>query len=164
MFIRFLFSILRINKRGRSYSIRLPTLMGYRKTVCIACIATLHFFRQGNWGYICKHCQRHNGPEGWVHITSSNTNLDQMSSSECRPSIKFKISPKHQPLYKTKASKSWPNLASESRPRFNFITSTKHQRQNINQTPPSKSWPNLVLKVWPNFSFQICTKLLSTCL
>ena len=37
-----------------------------------------------------KHCQRHNGPEGWVllntkvtslgHITSSNTNLDQTSS------------------------------------------------------------------------------------
>ena len=27
-----------------------------------------------------KHCQRHNGPKGWVHITSSNTNLDQISS------------------------------------------------------------------------------------
>ena len=25
-----------------------------------------------------KHCQRHNGSEGWVHITSSNTNLDQI--------------------------------------------------------------------------------------
>ena len=40
---------------------------------------------------INKHCQRHNGPEGWVHlakvtscgyITSSNTNLDHISSSE----------------------------------------------------------------------------------
>ena len=29
-----------------------------------------------------KHCQRHNGPEGCVHFTSSNTNLDQISSSE----------------------------------------------------------------------------------
>ena len=42
-----------------------------------------------------KHCQRHNGPEGWVHlakltswshITSSNTNLDHI----------FRISTKHQ--------------------------------------------------------------------
>ena len=48
-----------------------------------------------------KHCQRHNGPEGWVHITSSNTNLDQISSSESRPSINFKITTKHQPLHKT---------------------------------------------------------------
>ena len=43
-----------------------------------------------------KHCQRHNGPEGrvhlakvtfWGHITSSNTNLDHISSSESRLSI-----------------------------------------------------------------------------
>ena len=33
--------------------------------------------------------------------------------------------------------KSWPNL--ESRPGFNFIASTKHQRKNTNQTPASKS-------------------------
>ena len=50
-----------------------------------------------------KHCQRHNGPEGWVHhtkvtclghITSSYTNLDQ-TSSESHPSTNFKISTKH---------------------------------------------------------------------
>ena len=53
---------------------------------------------------ISKHCQRHNGPEGWVlltkvnsfgHITSSYTNLDQ-TSSEYRPSTNFKISIKLQ--------------------------------------------------------------------
>ena len=46
-----------------------------------------------------KHCQRHNGPEGWVlltkvtslgHITSSYTNLDQ-TSSESWPRTNFKI-------------------------------------------------------------------------
>ena len=31
-----------------------------------------------------KHCQRHNGPEGCVHITSSYTNLDQILFSESR--------------------------------------------------------------------------------
>ena len=45
---------------------------------------------------ITKHCQRPNGPESWVHITSSNTNLHQISSSEYQPSINFKISTKHQ--------------------------------------------------------------------
>ena len=48
-----------------------------------------------NYLHFMKHCQRHNGPEGWVlltkvtslgHITSSYTNLDQ-TSSESRPSI-----------------------------------------------------------------------------
>ena len=50
-----------------------------------------------------KHFQRNKGPEGLVqltkvtclgHPTSSNTNLDQISSSESRPSINFKISTK----------------------------------------------------------------------
>ena len=54
---------------------------------------------------IWKHCQRHNGPEGWVlvtkvtslgHITSSHTNLDQT-----RPSTNFKISIEHQHFDKT---------------------------------------------------------------
>ena len=43
-----------------------------------------------------KHRQRHNGPEGWVHITRSYTNLDKISISESRLSITFKISTKHQ--------------------------------------------------------------------
>ena len=56
-----------------------------------------------------KHCQRHNGPEGWVlltrvtplsYITSSYTNLDQ-KSSESRPSTNFEISTKHQHFDKT---------------------------------------------------------------
>ena len=50
---------------------------------------------------IFKHCQRHNGPEGKVHITSSKANVYQISSSESRPSINFKISTKHQPLHKS---------------------------------------------------------------
>ena len=54
-----------------------------------------------------EHCQRHNGPEGWVHlakitslghITSSYSNLDQISSSESRSSINLKISTKYQHL------------------------------------------------------------------
>ena len=56
-----------------------------------------------------KHCQRHNGPEGWVlltkvislgRITNSYANLDQ-TASESQPSTNFKISIKHQHFDKT---------------------------------------------------------------
>ena len=35
------------------------------------------------------------------HITSSNTNIDPISSSESRPSTNFKMSTKHEYLHKT---------------------------------------------------------------
>ena len=113
-----------------------------------------------------KHCQRHNGPEGWVHITKvtswvnitiSNTNLDQISSSESWL--------KNQFLNQTSASlsnsKSRPNIASESRPRFNFITSTKHQHQNAEQTPASKSCLNFNFKILTNPCAQSLNKSLA---
>ena len=67
------------------------------------------------WMYHCttydlKHCQRHNGPEGWVlvtkvtylgHITNYHTNLGQ-TSSESRPSTNYKISTKHQQNFNLK--------------------------------------------------------------
>ena len=73
--------------------------------------------------------------------------------------------------------KSWPNLASEYRPRFNFIASTKHQWQNSEQTPTSKSWLNFNFKsltnpfaqslnkslaLGPNVSSHICNNPLQT--
>ena len=99
-----------------------------------------------------KHCQRHNGPEGWVHITSSNTNLDQVS--EFWPSINFKISTKHQPLHKTITSKSWQNLASESRLRFNLI------QHNLYKTSAEKKWLNSSFTSCVDF--EICKKMLPT--
>ena len=70
----------------------------------------VHHWELHIWIRKCYIDQRHNGPEGWVlltkvtclgHITSSFTNLDQISSSESRPSINLNISTKHQPLHKT---------------------------------------------------------------
>ena len=86
---------------------------------------------------------------------SSNTNLDQISSSDSRSSINFKISTKHQHCNKTETSKSWPNLASESRPRLNFITSTKHQQQNSDQSLASKSRLNVNFKI---LTKHLCSK------
>ena len=123
-----------------------------------------------------KHCQRHNGPEGWVlltkvtslgHITSSQTFSQTLKFSNI-----FRISTKHQlqNLKQTSAFqlnlklKSWPNLASESWPRFNFVTSTKHQHSAVNFKILTKPWAqnlNKSLALWPKLSFQICNKLLS---
>ena len=85
-------------------------------------------------------------------------NLTWKSTSKFQPNISIST--------KLKLKKSWLNLASESRPRLNFITTTKHQQQNNDQTSASKSCLNLKsqslnLTLWPNFTFQICTKLLS---
>ena len=90
-----------------------------------------------------KYCQRHNGPEGWVHITSSYTNLGQVSISESRLSINIKIL-NQTPVFRLNFNlKSWPNLASESWPRFNFnfkiLTKIQLQLQNLDQTLYSKS-------------------------
>ena len=76
-----------------------------------------------------KHCQRHNGPEGWVHITES------------RSSINFKISTKHQHLdYKAK-------VKILTKPSFRILT--KIHLRNINQTPAAKHWPNFSFKILP---------------
>ena len=67
--------------------------------VSINIIAAIQFWLPDKiWpsGVKMKYCQRHNGPEGWVHLakvtfwghnTTSNTNLDHISSSESRLSI-----------------------------------------------------------------------------
>ena len=102
------------------------------------------------------------------HIT--NTNIDQISSSESRPSIIFKISTKHQPLHKTWGSKSWPNQASESWPRLNFITTWSISSKTMTKprfildstfykTSAEKNWPNSSFKSCLNFNFKILTKL-----
>ena len=69
--------------------------------------------------FIEKHCQRHNGPEGWLltkvtslgHITSSYTNLDQTSS-------------KSRPSTNSNSTKSQPNIS----------ISTKLRLKNLQQT------------------------------
>ena len=111
-----------------------------------------------------KNCQRHNGPARGL---SSNHKFLHKSWSNYR----FSISIKHwlQNLKQTSASglklklKSWPSLASEYWPRFNFVYNlnqtsaanfkilTKTKAQNLNKS----------LALWPKLSFQICNKLLS---
>ena len=93
-----------------------------------------------------KHCQRHNGPEGrvhlakvsfWGHITSSNTNLDHISSSESRLSIKN--------LNQTSAL----NLKFKILAKPNFRISTKIQLHNLNQMSSAKFCPNFSFKILP---------------
>ena len=97
------------------------------------CDKQRHFWRKKDSfiTLIIKHCQRHNGPEGWVlltKVTSSYTNLDQIP--------KFKISTKHQHLDQTLTSKSWPNnhfiTSQNKQTKFCFVT--KLQLPNLHTT------------------------------
>ena len=74
--------------------------------------------------YFEKHCQRHNGPEGWVlltkltafgHITSSYTNLDQTL----------------QNLDQAPTSKSQPNISISTKLKLINLDQTK--LQNLDQ-------------------------------
>ena len=100
-------------------------------------------------GHWIKHCHRHNGPEGRVQlnkvtslglITSSNTSLDQISSSD-RPT-------KHQPQNLDQTSASRLNLRFKILTKPNFITSTKHQREITDQTPASEHCLRAVFQSW----------------
>ena len=68
--------------------------------------------------YIWKHCQRHNGPEGWVHLSK----VTYWVISQVQPQILIKL---HlQNLNQAITSKSQPNIT----------ISTKLEIQNIDQT------------------------------
>ena len=69
-----------------------------------------------------KHCQRHNGPGGWVHFAKVTFHLQNLAYASTKNLNQTSASPLNLKF------KSSPNLASESQPRFNFMTSTKHQR------------------------------------
>ena len=99
-----------------------------------------------------EHCQRHNGPEGWVlftkvsyfsRITRWNTKFDQISSSEYWPSTKFKIS--------TSASRL--NLKFKILTKPGFRISTKIQLHYLYKTSAAKHWRNSSFKSCLNFNF-----------
>ena len=85
------------------------------------------------WGK-SKHCQRQNGPEGWVlltKVTRSFINLYQIS--------KFKISTEHQHFDQTLTSKPWPNIHFITSPSLSSKILTKLQFQNFAYTSTSNS-------------------------
>ena len=103
-----------------------------------------------------KHCQRHNGPEGWVLLTKvkrSYITLDQIS--------KFKIFAEHQHFDQTLTFKSWPNIHFITSPSLSSKILTKLRFQKIAWNSTSNSWPNLVLKVGTKISFMTKLQLLN---
>ena len=109
-----------------------------------------------------KHCQRHNGSEGWVHlikvtswghITISDTNLDQISSSESRL--------KNQLLNQTSASPI--NLKFKISTKHSFRLTTKIQLHNRYKTSAAKCWTNSIFEILPklqllNLDQPLCSK------
>ena len=63
-----------------------------------------------------KHCQRHNGPEGWVHLTKV-TYWGHITSSNI-----FRISTKHQLLSQTSASPINLTFKILTKPSFRILT------------------------------------------
>ena len=111
-----------------------------------------------NVKYDLKHCQRHNGPEVWIHlakvtscghITSSNTNLDHMPSSESQL-LNLKASTKN--LNQTLASPLNLKLKILTKPSFRI--STKIQLHNLYKTSAAKYWTNSSFKISPKLQFQ----------
>ena len=119
-----------------------------------------------------KHCQRQNGPEGWVQLTKVYLfmsyhkikhkywlffflqNIDHASISKSRPNISVSTKLRIQNIDQTKtsAAKYWPNSSFKSCLNFNFKILTKLFAQSLNKH----------LDFWPNLGFQICNKLLPT--
>ena len=121
--------------------------------------ASYRIFRQEFCRFqpVWKHCQRHNGPKGWVlltKVTRSYINLDQIPKSKIfRPNFNIKILTKHSLHNLTKPQQQNTDQTSVSK------VSLELQLQTLGQTLCSKSEQNLAL--WPNFSFQNCIKLSS---
>ena len=109
-----------------------------------------YVYGEGRPHFMGRVCAIVHLPQSWVqqlgHIASASTNLDQISSPDLDQASTSKSQPNISISTKLK-SKYWPNLVSESRPRFNFLTATKHQRQKTNQTPASKFCLNFNFKI-----------------
>ena len=86
-----------------------------------------------------------------AYITEQNNYLWFNKSTELKGSLLFGYFTYWMgvliKVHLLKTSKSWPNLDSEYRPRFSFITSTKHQQQNVDQNSAQKSRRNFNFKI-----------------
>ena len=87
-----------------------------------------------------------------INIAKGTTKprVEIISQVQTQILVKFHL----QNLGQESTSKSQPNLASESRPRFNFITSTKHQQKKL---------ANFQLQILPELQLQnldqpLCSK------
>ena len=104
-----------------------------------------------------KHCQRHNGPEGWVLVTKVNS-LGHITSSQT-------ILPTKQQLQNLNPiSAFWLNLTFKILTKPSFRIFTKNNLHNLSQGSAAKYWLNLSFKIvpepqsWPNIVLKVWTK------
>ena len=103
-----------------------------------------------------KHCQRHNGPEGWVH-------LEVISQVQTEILIKFifRILTKYQLLSQTSASPKKFKFKILTKPSFRI--SAKIQLHNLYKTSAAKCWTNSIFEILPKLQLQnldqpLCSK------
>ena len=102
---------------------------------------------------LIKHCQRDNGPEGWVLLTKVSCSGDiTRSNTNFLSNLIWGISTKHQ----TSASQLNLNFKILSKPSFKI--STKIQLHNLYKSSATKYWQNSSFKSCLSFNFKILTK------
>ena len=105
--------------------------------------------------WVCiKHCQRHNGPEGWVHLAKVRLQVQTQILNEFHLQNLDKASTRN--LNKTSASPL--NLKFKILTKPSFRISTKIQLHYLYKTSAAKYWPNSSLKFCLNLNFKILTK------
>ena len=102
---------------------------------------------------IYKHCQRHNGPEGWVHLAKV------ILQGQTQILIEFHLqnldSASTRNLNQTSASPL--NLEFKILTQPSFRISTKIQLHNLYKTSAAKCWTNPSFKILLNFNIKILT-------
>ena len=129
---------------------------------------------------ILKNCQRHNGPEGWVHLSKVTYRVPRKFKHRSWSNFIFKISTKHLLQNLNQTSPSRLNLKFKILTKPSFSISIKIQLRNLCKTSAAKYWKsclnfnikslnkpcaqslNKKLALLPSFSSQVCIKLLPT--
>ena len=106
-----------------------------------------------NTVYDKKHCQRHNGPEGWVHLAKVILQVQSQILIEIH--LQNLDSASTRNLNQTSA---YPlNLKFKILTQPSFRISTKIQHQNLYKTSEAKCWTSSSFKILLNFNFKILT-------
>ena len=100
-------------------------------------------------GLICKHCQRHNGPEGWVLLTKITSFVISKFLHKFWSNFISRISTKHQLQNLNQISAFRLNLNFKILTKPSFRISTKIKLHNLNQASAAKYWPKFSFKISP---------------
>ena len=98
-----------------------------------------------------KHCQKHNGLEGWVLLTKITSFVISKFLQKFWSNFISIISTKHQLQNLNQISAFWLNLNFKILTKPSFRISTKIKLHNLHQASTAKYWPKFSFKISPEF-------------